>query len=93
MAEGPLRLPLAEARAYAREACLAVGASEEQAQSLAEATVAAEAIGRRAVGFAHLADYLEGFVEGRIARDAAPKLWRVRCPRLSPAMRRAGSRS
>jgi (2R)-3-sulfolactate dehydrogenase (NADP+) len=68
------KLALAEAEAVAREACLAVGASPAQAESLARATVAAEAIGRRAVGFAHLPDYLDGFRTGRIARDAEPVL-------------------
>ena len=65
---------MAEAEAFAFEAARAVGANVSQARALARATVAAEAIGRRAVGFAHLPDYLEAFLSGRIRRDAEPEL-------------------
>jgi (2R)-3-sulfolactate dehydrogenase (NADP+) len=68
------RLPLAEAEAFAFDAVRGVGADAAQAHALAQATVAAEAIGRRAVGFAHLPDYLEAFLAGRIRAGAAPEL-------------------
>ncbi len=61
MVEG--KLTLSQAEAYAQQACLAVGASPAQARALSRATVAAEAIGRRSVGFAHLPDYLDGFLQ------------------------------
>jgi (2R)-3-sulfolactate dehydrogenase (NADP+) len=50
------------------------GASEAQAQSLARATVTAEAEGNRAVGLAHLLDYLDALRAGRLAGDAEPVL-------------------
>ena len=68
------RLSLAQAEAFAFDAARAVGANVAQARALARATVAAEAIGRRAVGFAHLPDYLEGYLAGRIRGDAEPEL-------------------
>jgi (2R)-3-sulfolactate dehydrogenase (NADP+) len=60
------------ALAFAHAACLGVGAGEATSASLARATVAAELAGKPIVGFRHLVDYLQGFVEERIARDAAP---------------------
>jgi (2R)-3-sulfolactate dehydrogenase (NADP+) len=44
------------------------------ASSLANAVLAAEWAGNRSVGFAHLPDYLDGFAQGRIARDATPEI-------------------
>lgn len=57
-----------------RRAALKAGASNEVADSLAKAVVAAEWAGNRSVGFAHLADYLDGFAKGRIAADAEPEI-------------------
>jgi (2R)-3-sulfolactate dehydrogenase (NADP+) len=68
------RLSLADAESLAVDAARAVGVNAPQARALARATVAAEAIGRRAVGFAHLPDYLEAFLAGRIRGDAEPEL-------------------
>jgi (2R)-3-sulfolactate dehydrogenase (NADP+) len=53
-----------------RDALLRVGADAQAAQILADATVEAELIGVPAVGVAHLFDYLHGYREGRIAKDA-----------------------
>lgn len=55
-----------------RAALLRVGADPGAAQVLAEATVEAELVGNRAVGVGHLFDYLDGYGEGRIAKDARP---------------------
>jgi (2R)-3-sulfolactate dehydrogenase (NADP+) len=66
------RFTLAEGLAFARRACLAVGASEAAAASLAQATVSAEACGQSTVGFQHLVDYLQSFVDGRIDGAAEP---------------------
>jgi len=60
-----------------RSAVLQAGADSRAAQVLAEATVEAELIGNRAVGVAHLFDYLDGYRQGRIARDAQPAVRRV----------------
>ncbi|MBJ6361629.1 Ldh family oxidoreductase [Paenibacillus sp. GCM10012307] len=64
-----MRYDLKSARELAIRACVASGASKEVAISLAEATVAAECSGRSSVGFAHLPDYLEGFLNGRISTE------------------------
>lgn len=69
-----MRIEAAEAIDIARAAAKAAGASDEIALSLARAVVAAEWSGSRAVGFAHLDDYLDGFRKGRISRDATPVL-------------------
>lgn len=61
-----------EAHSLAVEACLACGASAAVSHSLAAATVSAEVSGRASVGFRHLANYLQGFIDGRIAGDAEP---------------------
>lgn len=63
-----------DARSLALKACLACGASSAIAHSLAEATVSAEIYGRPEVGFGHLCDYLHGFVDGRIVKDAEPAI-------------------
>ena len=55
-----------------RDALLAAGVDVPTAQVLADATAEAELVGNRAVGVAHLFDYLDGFREGRIVRDARP---------------------
>ncbi|ALL69345.1 Malate dehydrogenase [Paraburkholderia caribensis MBA4] len=61
-----------DARRLAYDAIKAVGASDAVAHALAEAVISAELAGSKAVGFAHLLDYLDGFVKGRIAKDAEP---------------------
>lgn len=53
-----------------RRALLASGAAERDAQILADATAQAEAVGNRAVGVAHLFDYLDGYRQGRITAAA-----------------------
>ena len=55
-------------------ALLGAGATPAQATVLAEATVQAELLGRRAVGLSHLLDYIDGFRIGRIASGAAPTM-------------------
>ncbi|MFB7815049.1 Ldh family oxidoreductase [Paenibacillus chitinolyticus] len=69
-----MRYDLKSAREFAIHVCVAAGASKAVAISLAEATVAAECSGRSSVGFAHLPDYLEGFLCGRIAGTEEPAL-------------------
>jgi (2R)-3-sulfolactate dehydrogenase (NADP+) len=60
-----------------RDALLRVGADPGAAQVLAEATVEAELVGNRAVGVAHLFDYLDGYGQGRIAKDSRPVVRRA----------------
>jgi (2R)-3-sulfolactate dehydrogenase (NADP+) len=60
-----------------RDALLHVGADPGAARVLAEATVEAELVGNRAVGVGHLFDYLDGYVQGRIARDPRPVVRRA----------------
>ena len=55
-----------------RDALLRVGADPDHAQVLAEATAEAELLGNRAVGVAHLFDYLDGYGQGRITKDSRP---------------------
>ncbi|MFD0711611.1 Ldh family oxidoreductase [Paenibacillus sp. GCM10027626] len=69
-----MRYDLKSARELAIRVCVAAGASKAAAISLAEATVAAECSGRSSVGFAHLPDYLEGFVYGRITTKEEPEI-------------------
>src|SRR5215211_3075396 len=69
-----VRLNLDEAFELARRACVAAGAHDDMARSLAEATVSAEACGRTSVGFAHLPDYIAALKAGRIKGDAEPAL-------------------
>jgi (2R)-3-sulfolactate dehydrogenase (NADP+) len=66
------RLSLDEATDLAARACRAAGASEDMAQSLARATVSANAHGKGSSGFSHLIDYLTAFREGRIDGRADP---------------------
>jgi len=63
-----------DARSLARTALMRVGMSETAAGALAGATVDAELAGKRALGFAHLTDYLRGLVDGRIDGRAEPRL-------------------
>ncbi|VWC25655.1 Ldh family oxidoreductase [Burkholderia lata] len=60
------------ARQVAFDAIKAVGANDAIAHSLAAAVISAELAGSKAVGFAHLPDYLDGFAKGRIAARAEP---------------------
>lgn len=60
-----------------RDALLEAEAAPRAAQILADATVEAELIGNRAVGVAHLFDYVEGYRRGRIAQDPQPVVRRV----------------
>jgi len=53
---------------------LEAGASGEHARSLAHAIAVAEAEGNRAVGLAHLPDYLDALKAGRIVGDAVPAI-------------------
>jgi len=53
-----------------QDALLRAGADGTAAGILAEATVEAELVGNRAVGIAHLFDYLDGYRHGRIAADS-----------------------
>lgn len=69
-----MRLSTSEAISIAEQAAKSAGASGPVAASLAQAVVAAEWSGNRAVGFAHLMDYLDGFRCGRIAGDAKPSI-------------------
>lgn len=69
-----MRYETRDALELVRRAALKAGASDGVADSLANAVVAAEWAGNRTVGFAHLADYLDGFANGRIAADAEPEI-------------------
>ena len=53
---------------------LACGASPDHARSIAQAAVTAEAEGNRAVGLAHLLDYLDALRAGRLVGDAEPEV-------------------
>lgn len=64
---------LSDAHALAVAAVKGAGGSAAMAASLARATVDAEARGSAAVGFSHLADYLEALCAGRIHVGAEPK--------------------
>ena len=63
-----------DAEALAEQACLVAGANPATASSLAKATVSAALFGNPGVGFPHLLDYLSSFREGRINREAEPKI-------------------
>jgi (2R)-3-sulfolactate dehydrogenase (NADP+) len=69
-----VRLETQQAHDIARRAAIRAGANTEIADSLARAVVSAEWAGSRAVGFAHLFDYLDGFAKGRIATNAIPEV-------------------
>jgi (2R)-3-sulfolactate dehydrogenase (NADP+) len=59
------------------EALHRAGVDRRDAEILAEATVEAERVGNRAVGVAHLFDYLDGYQQGRIAPHAEPVVRRA----------------
>lgn len=65
-------LSLEDAFDLARSALLRLGMAEQAAGALARATVDAEAVGKRPVGFAHLVDYLAALAAGRIDGRAEP---------------------
>ncbi len=67
-------LPITELRDLCVSAITASGGSPALAQSLAEATVAAERRGKTQVGTAHLFDYLDGLEAGRINGHAQPQV-------------------
>lgn len=67
-------LTFTELRDLCIAAITAAGGSPALAQSLADATVAAERRGKTAVGTAHLFDYLDGLEAGRINGQAQPKV-------------------
>ena len=67
-------LPITELRDLSIAAITAAGGSTALAQSLAEATVAAERRGKTAVGTAHLFDYLDGLEAGRNNGQAQPRV-------------------
>ena len=66
------RLSLEAATDLAARAARAAGASDDAAQSLARATVSADAHGKSSIGFGHLLDYLAALREGRIDGGAEP---------------------
>ncbi|MGN2436576.1 Ldh family oxidoreductase [Pseudomonas syringae] len=63
-----------EAVDWVKRLCESKGCSQAVADSLAHATVAAQARGNDAVGFRHLADYFSGFSSGRIDPRAEPRI-------------------
>jgi (2R)-3-sulfolactate dehydrogenase (NADP+) len=60
--------------ALCAQAARTAGADHNAAASLATATVAAEQAGNRAVGVAHLFDYLQAYQEGRICSGVVPEI-------------------
>jgi (2R)-3-sulfolactate dehydrogenase (NADP+) len=66
------RFTLEAATDLAARAVRAAGASDEAAQSLARATVSANAHGKGSSGFSHLMDYLAAVRAGRIVGEAEP---------------------
>lgn len=71
-----MQLSLEQATGLCRMAALGAGASDEVAQSLAAATVAAEAQGNVSVGLSHFIDYLDSMDAGRIDGKAEPVISR-----------------
>ncbi len=74
MSEDKVSLTLEQVRELAWRAAEACGASSENACSLAASIEAAEAEGLRNVGLAHLPDYCEGMLAGRIDGTAVAVL-------------------
>jgi (2R)-3-sulfolactate dehydrogenase (NADP+) len=70
-------VPRDELTELCRNALLRAGADPHAAQVLAVATVEAELVGNRAVGVAHLFDYVDGYRAGRIAKDSRPVVRRA----------------
>ena len=67
-----VHLSAGQALALAEAACRGAGAGPRMARALAQATLAAELRGKAVVGFAHLPDYLDALVNGRIDGAAEP---------------------
>lgn len=67
-----VKLTVFEMRQHLLAACMACGASERTAASLTNATVSADWNSRAEMGCAHLLDYLDGFLAGRIDGRAEP---------------------
>jgi (2R)-3-sulfolactate dehydrogenase (NADP+) len=72
-----VELPMAEARQLATDACLGAGADAASARSLVDATLSAALFGPPTLGFPHLVDYLNAFIEGRINGRPEPRLTHV----------------
>ena len=68
----PITLSLEGAFDLSRAALCTSGARDEAASLLARAAVESDAQGYPAVGLAHLLDYCDGFIQGRINGDAVP---------------------
>lgn len=71
-----MRLSLGEAETLCADAAMAAGALPQTAEALARSVVEAEARGNRAVGLAHMVDYLEALRAGRLDGQAVPALTR-----------------
>jgi (2R)-3-sulfolactate dehydrogenase (NADP+) len=69
-----MRYEIEEAAQIAYGVIKAVGADDPTARSLTDAVISAELAGSKAVGFAHLPDYLDGFLKGRISVNAEPEI-------------------
>jgi (2R)-3-sulfolactate dehydrogenase (NADP+) len=67
----------AELTRLSQDALTKVGAHSDDARIMAEATVEAERVGNRAVGVAHLFDYIDGYSNGRIAKHSRPVVRRA----------------
>jgi (2R)-3-sulfolactate dehydrogenase (NADP+) len=65
-------LSVTEARKLTIDVCMAAGASQDAAKSIADATLSAARFGREGQGFPHLIDYLTSLRDGRIKGDAQP---------------------
>ncbi len=72
MGEGMTEFSLAEVEDLAFQVALACGANRDNARSLAASITAAEADGMRNVGLAHLPDYCDGLLAGRIDGQGCP---------------------
>jgi (2R)-3-sulfolactate dehydrogenase (NADP+) len=69
-----IKIHAEELTAVCQRALMDAGAGPHAAQLLAKATVEAELVGNRAVGIAHLFDYLDGYRTGRIATGSQPEV-------------------
>ncbi|MGW2342406.1 Ldh family oxidoreductase [Streptomyces sp. NPDC001661] len=70
------RMSGSEISALCVRALLAAGAAPSAARSLTRSVLDAERVGKRAVGLAHLFDYLDAYREGRIAVGVVPEVTR-----------------
>lgn len=67
-----MKLDVVAAYELSLDATLGAGGGFQMAHSLARATVAAERVGKKSLGFSHLLDYLIGLEEGRINGTSIP---------------------